>query len=83
MLRDQLYEFLHRKPFQPFRVHMKEGRTVDVYFPDTNLLGQGFMEIGILEPNSPDRIPERCEFVLLSQVVQVELLPGPAAAVSS
>ena len=47
---DKLREWLKRKPFQPFRVHVADGRKYDVRFPRMNLLAQTFIKIGIPAP---------------------------------
>ncbi|HXG10598.1 MAG TPA: hypothetical protein VNK04_12625 [Gemmataceae bacterium] len=82
MLREQLYDLLHRRPFQPFRVHLKDGRVFEIHYPEINLLGQSFIEIGIPEPDNPDPFAERTVFVLLSQIQQVEPLSGAASSTS-
>ncbi len=60
MERDRLRELLSRRPFQPFRLHVTDGRAFDIYFPEINLLGQTYLDIGIPEANSPDPFYEYC-----------------------
>src|SRR5438105_1436993 len=75
MERSTLYEWLKRRPFQPFRVHVADGRTFDIYRPRTNLLGQTFIKIGIPDPE--DTGPLSCdytEYVPLAQITQLEPL---------
>lgn len=79
MQRETLREWLKREPFQPFRVHVADGRSYDVRHPRTNLLAQTFIKIGIPEPGSTD--PWSCdhtEYVALAEITRVE----PLSAVS-
>jgi hypothetical protein len=56
MERDKLREWLKRQPFQPFRVHVADGRKYDVRFPRMNLLAQTFIKIGIPAPDIASEI---------------------------
>jgi hypothetical protein len=81
MQRETLREWLKRQPFQPFRVHLTDGRTFEVRHPRTNLLGQTFIKIGVPEPNSDD--PESCdhtEYVPLAQITRLEPLSSASPA---
>jgi hypothetical protein len=80
MQHDTLREWLKRRPFQPFRVHLTDGRTFVIRQPRINLLAQTFIKIGIPEPGDPD--PWSCdhtEYVPLAQITQLE----PLVATSS
>jgi hypothetical protein len=75
MQRETLREWLKREPFQPFRVHLTDGRTFDIRSPRTNLLAQTFIKIGIPEPGSTDPwICDYTEYVSLAQIAKVEPL---------
>jgi hypothetical protein len=80
MQRETLREWLKRQPFQPFRVHVSDGRTFDIRLPRTNLLAQSFIKIGIPEPDSTDPLScDYTEYVPLAQITRLE----PLSAVSS
>jgi hypothetical protein len=84
MQRDDLRQWLKRKPFQPFRVHLADGRTYDIRYPRMNLLAQTFIKIGIPEPGSTDEwICDYTEYVRLDEIVRVEPLTDTAAAPTS
>jgi hypothetical protein len=78
MTAEELYALLHREPFQPFRLHLTDGRTFDVRYPEMNLVCWTFFTIGIPEPNVADPYPERVVHLDYDQVRQVEFLAEPS-----
>ena len=83
MLYEQLYDLLHREPFQPFWIHLKDGRVFDIRFARTNLLGRRHITIGIPLPDDPHPTRPLCdpfETVEFWQIDRVETMPAPAAA---
>jgi len=84
MERDKLREWLKRQPFQPFRVHLADGRSYDIRFPRMNLLAQTFIKIGIPAPDIPSPIVcDHGEYVPLKDIIRVEPLPTPSSADTS
>jgi len=84
MERSTLYEWLKRRPFQPFRVHVADGRTFEITRPRTNLLAQTFIKIGIADPE--DSGPLSCDYTVyvpLAQITQLEPLPVSPSTESS
>jgi hypothetical protein len=71
---DDLRQLLRKRPFQPFRVHLTDGRVFEVRYPNINLLGMTFFDIGIPTPNQEDPFPERMVMVLLDMIERVEPL---------
>jgi hypothetical protein len=41
MLGEEIHNLLHAQPFRPFRVHITDGRTLEVPHPDFTLLTRG------------------------------------------
>jgi len=80
MDREKLREVSRRRPFQPFRVHLVDGTSHDVLFPNMHILGQIHMTIGIPNPNEPRPVCGRMVIVMLSDVARVELLPAAPAS---
>ena len=81
MDRSTLYEWLKLRPFQPFRVHVADGRILDITRPRTNLLAQTFIKIGIADPE--DSGPLSCdhtEYVPLAQITRLELMSAPSSS---
>lgn len=69
-----LYRTLHRKPFQPFRVHLTDGRSYDICYPRNNVVGTTFFVIGIPAPEDPEFIAERTIKVPLEFIDRIESL---------
>ncbi len=84
MQRDTLREWLKRRPFQPFRVHLADGRIYDIRFPRMNLLAQTFIKIGIPAPDIPSAmVCDHTEFVCLKEITRLEPLSTPSSADAS
>ena len=73
MEREKLHALLRQRPFQPFRVHLKDGRTFEVHFPEINLLGQTYINIGIPAPEDPTNYYDRMVIVPLSLISHLEM----------
>ena len=83
MDREQLRPLLRQRPFQPFRVHLTDGRTFSIFDPSMNLLGPSFIKIGIVDPNEADGVCEYTEFVPLQLIERVDLVVGSPPTASS
>lgn len=73
-LREELRVHLRRRPFQPFRIHLKDGQAVDALLPDMHILGEGYIDIGFPEANEPDPYCDHSVIVPFSTIDRVELL---------
>src|SRR5438105_644627 len=73
-LRKQLLELIGKRPLEPFRVHLNDGRVFDVRYPNMVLVLNTFVAIGIPEENVPDPYVERSEYVNLTDIREIELL---------
>jgi len=68
---DNLRKILKAQPFQPFRIHMNDGRHFDVRHPEMALLSRSFIDIGV----PPDEeVPDRIEMLQLRNISSVERL---------
>lgn len=77
---EEMRSLIKREPFQPFRVHLVDGRVLEVHHPSLTLLTPRDFVIGIQAPECPD--PRAKEAVLLdwSNIQRVEMLrPTPSA----
>lgn len=72
-----LLDILRAEPFVPFRIHMKEGRTRDVRYPDQALVVRSAVVLPVL---SPEGVPESLETLSLIHVVRVEQLAKPVGS---
>jgi hypothetical protein len=76
MDREKLRVLLRRQPFEPFRVHLTNGQTHDVLYPDMHILGEIHFNIGFPEPNVPDPYCDHSVIVMLSEISRVEMAPA-------
>ncbi|HEV3258248.1 MAG TPA: hypothetical protein VG013_15305 [Gemmataceae bacterium] len=79
---EELLRRLRQRPFQPFRVHLTDGRAYEVRYPDMNIVGTTFVMIGIPEPDEPDPFADHMEMIDLPLIRQIEPLPMAAAQAS-
>lgn len=82
-MREQLYRLLKQRPFQPFRVCLKDGRGFDIRYPNINLLGQALFNIGHPESDGPDPLYDYMHIVTISEIAGVEMLPVSTGAAST
>ena len=76
MDREAMREWLKRRPFQPFRVYVADGRIYDVRHPRTNLLAYTYINIGVPAPDLPASVCDHTEYVALKDITRVEPLPA-------
>jgi hypothetical protein len=74
MSADEIYRRLHQRPFEPFRVHLNDGRVFEIRYPEINMITRTDLIIGIPEANEPDPIAERFELVALEMVHELDPL---------
>jgi hypothetical protein len=80
---EDLYHLLHRRPFEPFRISLTDGRVFDIRYPKINIVGISYIIIGIPIPNDSDPIADHSVKVPLSLVKGVEMLSETPAPVSN
>ena len=71
---EDVLEFLRRRPFRPFRLTLRDGRTYDVMHPELAIVGRSSVEVGLARPEDPDNIAERLISVSLLHIMQIEPL---------
>jgi hypothetical protein len=74
-MREQLLALLRQRPFQPFRLHLTDGRVFDILFPRNNIAGRSMFTIGIPDKEEPEHYAEYVEHVDYPQICRVEMLP--------
>jgi hypothetical protein len=63
---DDLYDLLHQQPFQPFRIHLSNGKTYDVRHPDLAMVGESTMIIGT--PAANRRRPTFSDYAVVALI---------------
>jgi hypothetical protein len=75
-----LYNILHRKPFAPFRVFVKDGRSFDVRQETHAIVGDEVFLVGIPSLEVPGWVPHCAEHIDLDLIDRVEELTTPTTA---
>jgi hypothetical protein len=75
----ELYHKLGVKPFQPMRVHLKDGRSYDILDRQLAIIGETDMTIGIPAPGATEPIFDHLVWVELKDIRSLEPLANTAA----
>ncbi|HBI45443.1 MAG TPA: hypothetical protein DDY78_21705 [Planctomycetales bacterium] len=67
----ELYDLIHREPFQPLRLFMKDGRTFEIRFPRLAIVSHNYLFLGIPIPSDLDPVLPISEY--LEKLPQVEI----------
>jgi hypothetical protein len=78
---DELRRLKRQRPFQPFRVHLQDGRVYEARYPNLILVSDGGLTLGFPLPGDPDPDPlyDTTVSVPLWYITKVELVQEPAA----
>jgi hypothetical protein len=79
MRAEDLMQLLRRRPFNPLRIHLTDGKTYDIRHPDMALVLRQYVDIGV-RPDPESGVLESVERCSLLHVVRVEELPPTTAA---
>ncbi len=74
MRADELRELLDRRPFEPIRLHISSGQTVDIKHPEMAFVTRSLVVVGVTE--SDDRVADYAIHYNLLHVVKIEPLDG-------
>lgn len=81
MRTEDVSEFVHRRPFRPFRVTLTDGRAYEVHHPELAMVGRSSMVIGLPWLEGPMPAYDRAVTVSLLHIMQIEeLQPAPPRA---
>ena len=69
---EELRQMCRRDPFQPFRVHVKNGKMFDVFDPLECLVGEIALVLPVHDPVDSDR--DYPAFLDVDQVVRIETI---------
>ena len=73
---DDVLEFVHTRPFQPFRLTLTDGRTLDVRHPEMAMVGKTVIVVGVPERDEERPVFDRAVTVSLLHIMQAELIDG-------
>jgi len=68
----ELFGLIHKDPFEPVRIYLKDGRMFEVRYKWLIVVGTRFLHIGIPGPDSPEPFYDHIETVPIEGVARVE-----------
>jgi len=71
---DELIETLAERPSLPVRLHMSNGRTHEIRHPETAIVGQDVVALGVANDGSP--FP-RIRLVSIAHINELETIGAP------
>ena len=77
---DDPQDYFHKRPFQPFRVTLTDGRTYEVHHPELAMVGRSMVAIGLPRASDPRPVPAYDHLVTVSllHIMQIEpIVPAP------
>jgi hypothetical protein len=73
MLRpEDVLKQLQKRPFEPFRIHLTDGKTYDVKHPELVITGERFLVVGEPRPGKNGAVAASYDTVTLMHVVRLE-----------
>ena len=69
-------KFLSRRPFQPFRICLSDGRSFDVRHPELAMVGRSTVIVGIPDPSAEEPIYDRSIDCALIHITSLEAING-------
>ena len=74
MRADEMRALLDRRPFEPIRLHISSGQTVDIKHPEMAFVTRSLVVVGVTE--SDERVADYAVHYNLLHVVKIEPLDG-------
>ncbi len=74
-----ILKYLQRRPFQPFRLSLSDGRSFEVRHPEMAMVGRSSVIVGILDPEEDDPIYERSIDCAIMHITTLEPIDGQDA----
>jgi hypothetical protein len=80
---DDIRAFLARRPFQPIRITLTDGKSYEVRHPELAMVGRTIVAIGLLPPDSGEPVFNRLITLSLLHIMQVEPFDAPTTPSSN
>jgi hypothetical protein len=65
-------DLVHNSPFQPFRLHLADGKSLKILYPDFILVSSRMV---VVASEMPGGIPGDVNLVPYEHIVRIEMLP--------
>ncbi len=69
---EDIRNFLNKRPFQPFRITLTDGRSYEVRHPELVMVGRSAIVIGLPAPEESEPVFDRLVTVSLIHIMQIE-----------
>jgi hypothetical protein len=69
---DDIRNFLDKRPFQPFRITLTDGRSYEVRHPELVMIGRSSIVIGLPAAEESEPVFDRFVTVSLIHIMQIE-----------
>lgn len=77
----EMQALLRKRPFDPFRLHLDDGRVFEIRYPELNLVTELRFVVGIPDVNDPaSGIADHFVRLAWSRITKVEPLPSPVSS---
>ena len=79
---ETLRKYRRQEPFQPLRLHLTDGSSIEVRHPQLLLIATRMILVGTPSPRHPEYpdVAEKTRMLTPDQIVSVELLAEPSVA---
>jgi hypothetical protein len=77
---DDILQFVRRKPFQPFKITLTNGRSYEIHHPELAMVGRSTVVLGLMSSPHPELIFNRSVDVDLLHIMEAEHLPASPEA---
>jgi hypothetical protein len=81
-MRAHILHLLQHQPFQPFRMHLTDRATFEVYHPEDVRVTESTVRLGRTDPAAPNGFKERV-IIALNHVVSIEPITADVPAIVS
>ncbi|HEV3078208.1 MAG TPA: hypothetical protein VGY66_00455 [Gemmataceae bacterium] len=72
MKAEEVFQVLAQKPFQPMRVHVRDGRILEIRSRQLAVVGVSWLDIGIPAPGETEAIYDYVLTIPLDDIVKIE-----------
>ena len=76
---EDIFKFIRKQPFEPFRITLTYGRTYDVMHPELAMVGRLSVVVGLMRPGDHDAIFDRSVDLSILHIMQLEKIQAAPA----
>ena len=76
---DDIRRLLHTRPFQPFRIHLSDGKAFEVRHPELAMVGRSIVAIGVLSSDEDELVFDHLVQCALIHITRTEPIDSIAS----